>query len=197
MVQRLAEIIELLLHEQPGRRLLDELGDADRGSVGAVRRAEGVVHVVVGQLGKLVRKVLVIGFFFGVEAQVFEQQGMAFLQLRGHFLGLHADAIGREAHVDAAADARVQQVAQPFRHRLQAHLGIGLALGTAEMRCQHQSRMMADGVFDGEQRFRDAGVVHDAAALVERDVEVHPHEDTLAVEFEVFDGKLCHDRVIG
>jgi len=43
----------------------------------AVRRAEGVVHVDLSQRGKRFRKRRIVGFLFGVEAQILEQQHLA------------------------------------------------------------------------------------------------------------------------
>ena len=53
VAERLAQVVELLLHQVPGRRLGHVLGDAVGGGVGAVGGAEGVVHVDVGQRGEL------------------------------------------------------------------------------------------------------------------------------------------------
>ena len=176
MRQRLAEILKFLLHQQPGSVLLDEMRDAFGRCVGAMRRSERVVHVVVAKLAQLLGEVRIVGFLFGVEAQVLQQQRLAAFQLLGHLLGLHADAVGREADILAAAQHIVDQNAQPLGDRLQAHLGIGLAFGTSQMRSQDEPRAMTQRVLDGGQRLADASVVHDAA-VVERDVEVNPHED--------------------
>ena len=68
ILQHAAQIFQLFFHEQTGGGFLHEAGDADRGSVGAMSGAERVVHVEVGKLGELLGKILVILFFFGVEA---------------------------------------------------------------------------------------------------------------------------------
>ena len=44
-----------------------------------MRRTEGVVHVVLGQFGKLLGELGIVGFLFGVESQVFQKQGLALL----------------------------------------------------------------------------------------------------------------------
>jgi hypothetical protein len=53
------------------------VGDAFGGGVGAVGGAEGVVDVDLGEAGKLFGEGGVVGFFFGVEAEVFEQKDLA------------------------------------------------------------------------------------------------------------------------
>ena len=48
MLQGFAQISELLLHEQPGGRFLNKLGDPDGRGVGAMRSTERIIHVKVG-----------------------------------------------------------------------------------------------------------------------------------------------------
>ena len=55
------------------------------------------------------------------------------------------------------------------------------------MRSEDEARAVAQRVLDRGQRFADARVVHDAA-VVERDVEVDPHEDAVIVERKIADG---------
>ena len=156
-----------------------------------MRRAESVVDVVLGQLRELLGEVLIVGLFLGVEAQVLEQQRLALFQLGGDFFGFRANALGTEANVLAARQLLIEQHAQPLGHRLQAHLGIGLAFGPAQMRSQNQARSMAQSIFDGGQSFADARVVHDAPVF-ERHVEVNAHEDPVAIERKITNGKLGH-----
>ena len=184
MAERLAQVFQFLLHQQAGGVLLDEVGDAFGGSVGAMRRSERVVHVVVAELGELPGELGIVGFLFRVEAQVLEQQRLSLFQLGRHLFGLRADAVGREADVLAAAQNFVEQDAQALGHRLQAHLRIGLALGTAQVRGQNQARAVTQRVLDGGQGFADAGVVHHPS-VVERNVEVHPHEDSFAAQRKI------------
>src|ERR1019366_4385658 len=80
VLQDATEILQFLFHEQPGSGFLHELRDAYRGSVSTMGGAEGVVDVELGKLGKLLGKVFVVLFFFGVEAKVLEQQRLAFLK---------------------------------------------------------------------------------------------------------------------
>ena len=160
------------------------MGDALGGSVRAMRRAEGIIHVEVAELGQMLGEVRIVGFLLGMEAKVLQQQGLSALQLLRHFFGLHANAIRREADVFAAAHNVVEQDAQAFGHRLQAHLGIGLALGASQMRGEDEARAMPQRELNAGQRLADASVVHHAA-VVERDVEIDPHENALVVQRKI------------
>ena len=104
----LAEVGEFLLHEQAGGALaallLDEVRDAFGGGVGAVCGTEGVVDVDVAELGELFGEGWVVGLFGGVEAQVFEQESLAGLEVAGHLARDGADAVGREGDVLAVGE---------------------------------------------------------------------------------------------
>src|SRR5712664_3027717 len=72
---RFAEVRQLFFHEQAGGGLPDKTGDADDGSMGAMRGAEGITdEKAVAEGGELFRKSLVVLFFLRMEADVFEQE---------------------------------------------------------------------------------------------------------------------------
>ena len=81
LLQHPAEILDLLRHQQAGGRLLRVMDDALGRRVRAVRRAEGVVDVDVGERRELPREAAVVLLLFGVEAQVLEQHHAAGLGL--------------------------------------------------------------------------------------------------------------------
>ena len=54
--QRLAQVVQLLLHQVPGRRLGQVLGDALGAGVGPVGGAEGVVDVDSAKLASCLAK---------------------------------------------------------------------------------------------------------------------------------------------
>ena len=58
---------------------------------------EGVVDVDLAKAGELFGEVRVVGLFFGMEAEVLEEQHLAGFELAGHLGGDLADAVGREA----------------------------------------------------------------------------------------------------
>ena len=160
--------------------------------MGAVRGAEGIIHVEIGQAGKLLGKLLVVGFFFGMKAEILQQQGLALFQLSRHLLGFRTDAFGAEADVFVGGQFLVEQHAQAFRDRFEAHFRVWFPLGPAEMRNQNHAGAATQGVLDGGQSLADAGVV-DNAAVFQRDVEVHPHEDAVIGKSKIANGKFCHD----
>ena len=121
-----------------------------------------------------------------MEAEVFEQERLALFQLAGHFFGFYSDTIGAEAHVFAAGEFFVEQHAEAFGYRLQAHLGIGFAFRAAKMGGENQARTMPQGVFDSGQGLANASVVHDPA-IVEGNVEIHAHENSVVVERKIAD----------
>ena len=181
MAQHFAQVLQFFLHEQTRRGLLHEAGDADRGGMGAMRRSESVVYVVVGQAGKLLGELGIVGFFFGMEAQILQQQSLALFQLSGHLFSFRADAFRAEAYVFTARQFLVQQHTQALRYGFEAHRGIGFALGPAEVGDQHQPRPVTEGVLNRGQRFANASVVHHPA-IFERHIEIYPHEDAVIVE---------------
>ncbi len=111
-----------------------------------------------------------------MEAEVFEQQRLAFLELERHFFGFGPNALWAETDIFAARQFLVEQHAQTLGDGLETQLGIGLAFGTAEVRREDKAGAVTQSVLDAGQGFADARVVHDAA-VVERDVEVDAHED--------------------
>src|SRR5579864_5849282 len=158
----------------------------------AMRRSESVINVEIGQSGKLAGKALVVGLLFGVEAKVLEKQSLALLQFFGRFFRGQSDTVGGKADVAAPSHLLIQQHAQPFGGRLQAHLGVELSLGTAEVRGQDQSGALAQSVFNSRQGLTDASVVGNAAVFGKRHVEVHAHEDAMTVELQVLNRELGH-----
>ena len=163
------------------------MGDAFGGSVGTMRRAEGVVHVEVAQLSQSPGELRIVGFLFRVEAQVLQHQGLPALQFLSHLFRLNANAVGRKADVLTAPQNIIDQNAQPLGYRLQAHLGIRLALRTSKVGGKYESCAVPQRVLDSGQRLADAGIIHDAA-VVERDVEVNPHEDPFIVQRKITNG---------
>ncbi len=91
--------IELAHHQESGRALRDESCDSDRRGVGAMRRAEAVVHIDLFVARQFMREVAIVGFLFFVEAQIFEQDRIARLERLDHFAGVIANAVGRKRYL--------------------------------------------------------------------------------------------------
>jgi hypothetical protein len=94
--------------------------------VRAVRRAEGVVDVNVGQRGELLRELRIVFLLFFVKAKILQQHdfGAGFVNQR---VDLRPDAIRRED------DGAAQQLLQRGAHRREAPLGTFLAARAAEV----------------------------------------------------------------
>src|ERR1039457_6512149 len=92
--------------------------------------AEGVIDVELGKLCELLGKILIILFFFSVEAEIFKQQSLAFLELERHFFGFGPDALGAEADVFAARQFLVEHHAETLGDGFETQLWICLAFGT-------------------------------------------------------------------
>ena len=81
-----------------------------------------------------------------------------------------------------------EKLPQAIDDRAQAHLGIWLSLGTAEMRSENHFGAVTNGIFQRRQRLTNARVIHDLGAIFrERDVEVYTDEDVL-----MFQGKISN-----
>jgi hypothetical protein len=158
------ERLDLALEQQAGGAR-QQPGDPVRRGVRAVRGAERVVDVGVGQVGVALRQLGVVLRLALLVADVLEHHDVAV-----------RDAVERlgERHVDA------EQLARALRHRLQAELGLAV-LRPAEVRGEDEPGPALAQRLQRGKRGADAGVVGDRAVL-ERDVEVDPDEDPLAAE---------------
>ena len=183
---RFAEIGQLFFHEQAGGGLLDEARDADNGGMRAMRGAEGIANEnAVAESGKLFGKSLVVFFFLGMEANVFQNENFAVAQGFALAFGARADAIERKRH------RATEKLFQLFRGWPHGIFQIRAAFGAAEMRGEHDASAFLNSEANCRQRFADASVVRDDAVF-ERNVEVHADEDALAAKVEIVDGELVH-----
>ena len=146
---------------------------------------EGVVHVDVAQPRKLARELGIVFLFFGVKAQVFEQENGS--RLRQHGLHRRADAVRGHRH------GAPQKLGQPFRHGFQAHLRIGFALGAAQVAGQNHARAVVQRVLDARERRAYTFVAGDfLTSRRKRDVEIHAHKDALAAQVQISNGEGTH-----
>ena len=72
MLEDLPQVLDLRRHQQPGGRLLDVADDPFGRGVRAMRRAERVVDVDVGERRERRGERRVVLLLFGMEAQVLE-----------------------------------------------------------------------------------------------------------------------------
>ena len=155
--------------------------DAGGGSVGAVSGTESVVDENISQRSQSLGKLGIIGFFLGAETDVFQQHDLAGLDAVGHHLSDGADDVGGDGHLD------VQELFQRGGNGLQAHLGIDLALGAAQMGAQDDGGIVLQQITDGGQSAADADIIGDLAVLIQRHVEIAAQEDFLSGHVDVLD----------
>jgi hypothetical protein len=140
--------------------------------VRAVRGAEGVVHVHVGQPRERRHELRVVLLLAGVEAQVLEQQRVAVAELRGLRLDGGTDAVGRERDPERARDRRERE------------RGVAALLRAPEVRGeQHAPAALAHEV-ERLARGAQARVVGDPA-VAQRHVQVRAQEHAATREREL------------
>ena len=190
----LGKVGELLVHEQAGGGLRDEVGDALGGGVGAVSGAECVIDVDVAEAGELFCEGCVVGFLLRVEAKVFQEQCLAGFEIGGELGGDLTDAVWSEGYVFVFVEDVIEQRAEAVHNGAQRECVHVLAFGTAEVGGENDAGLAAQSVLDGGDGFADARVIRDAGRRVfgEGDVEVDADEDALAGEIQIADGKLGH-----
>ena len=133
------------------------MGDPLGGRVGAMGRAEGVVHVEVGQLRERFGQVWVVLRLPLLPAAVLQEEHLAWLErlrLRDDLVAHHS---GRERHRHA------QEPGQAIAYR--AHRELVTALRPAEVRDQDHLRVLLEQELDGGQRRPDPRVVGDRRRL--------------------------------
>ncbi len=146
-------------------------------------RAEGVVHIDVGEGGEAAGEVVAVLRLGLVEAEVLEEQHFAGGEaLRRLFRG-RAYAVFDEMHRDAEA------LAERVRDDGQGELGLALALGPAQMGSQHHARLRGEQAFERRQGGPDPAVVGDPT-VGERHVQVRADEDAKAGEV------ACGEQVV-
>jgi hypothetical protein len=111
--------------------------------------------------------VLVATFLLGVETQVLKQNDLTARGLVDGLLHLLANAVLSED------DALAEQLLQLRNNRLQAVLGVLLAIRTAKVGHEDDGLgALLDGILDGGQSTDDTLGVGDLLLVIERDVEV-------------------------
>ena len=114
---------------------------------------------------------------------------------------LASDVIGPDAQAKAAAlkpgqlHFEAEQLAQALGDGSEGILLVELALRTAQVGAEDHGRAVLQQVLDGRQSGLDAGLVGDGAGLfVQRHVEIAANEYLLALDVDVLDGLLVHEK---
>ncbi len=154
-----------------------------------MRGAECVVHVDIGEGGKLARELRVVRLLFLVEPKVLEEHHAAGGGGLDGIAGDRTDAILGEV------DFLPEQVPQPPRDRRQRKRRI-LALRPAEVRAEDDDRALLLQVLDRGEGLADARVIGDGA-VCERNVEIRAHQHPFAGDVDVANGLLANACLVG
>ena len=186
ILEQAREHRDLALHQEArvGRQ---ELGDADRARMGAVRGPERVVHVDLGVVRELAGERRVVLLLLGVEAEVLEEEELAVAQPLHGVDRADAERVAGDRHVAA------EELRQALGDRPQAEAVLDLAIGPAEVAREDHPRPVGQEVVDRRDRGTDARIVGDLAVL-QRDVEVDANEDALPGDVDVADVSLSMGR---
>src|SRR5262249_26035291 len=122
---------------------------------------------------------------FSMKAQILEHQHAARRQVRNHLLDLRSDAVGRKL------DCFPKKIAQTLGHRLQAVLRLRLAFRPPQMRRENKLSVLFDDIPDGGEPRLYTCIVGDLA-IGERNVEVHAHKHTAALQIEIRNPEFIH-----
>src|SRR5437667_6868035 len=94
--QQVAEILELLFHQEPGDGGLEQMRDRFRRRMRAMRRAERIVHIQIAEGSESPGQLRVVLFLTGPEAGVLDQRDTAAREPSRH--GHARRRVGDELH---------------------------------------------------------------------------------------------------
>ena len=188
VAEDLAEHLDLG-QDEAARGVRQQPRDVGDAGLLAVHDAEAVADEQVGEPGELGGEGTAYGGVLarlaGVVAHVLQQGDVAVAEPGHHRRRGLAGHVGREG------DRAPEQLGEARGDRRERQLGLGLALGAAQVGHEDDARPARAQRLDGRQRRADAAVVGDAtravAGVLERDVEVRPHEDPATGDVEVVD----------
>jgi len=181
LLQRLADIIELLLDQETGAAFLQEFRNGRIGGVAAVGIPEGIVDIDISVTRQLLGEAVVIGGLFGMEAEVLEQDHLSGLQRVDRLLDLGTDAV-----LDKP-DFLPQEPRKTFRHGRKAHIGDDLSLRPAQMRHHDDNGAFIQCIIQRWQHRPDPGVIGDVQTTVHRNVEVEAEQNLFPLDVDAVD----------
>ena len=143
--------------------------------MGPVRRPERVVHVHVGQGGQLVREAGIVLRLPWIEPDVLQHEDRARHRSLRRLRHGGTGRLREEPHVAP------QHVLQAPGHRRQREPGIRRSLRAAQVAATDQGRPGVQQLAERRERSLDPEVLGDPA-LLQGNVEVTPHQDSLPVQ---------------
>src|SRR5438093_2031266 len=181
------ESIQFLLHEESRSGRLHKGDNAHSRRMGPVGGSKCIIHIDVRQGGELFGEVAIVLLFFGMEAEILEQERLPVLKIGNHLLDLRAHT------VRSKSGGLSQQFTEPGRDGSQAVFRFGRTFRPSEMRGEYKASAFLEHIANGGERCLDAVIVCNLPGG-KRNIEVHPHENALAGKVQVGDGELVHMR---
>ena len=164
-----------------GKQMREAFG---RG-VRAVSGCESVVHIQIAEPREAFGEIQVVAFFFGVKAEVFEQEHVAVAQLRDGIFDRRADRVVHERNGD------VEPIRERLCDRAKREARIRLAVRTAQMRENDRARVVLVQPTQRWNRCIDAPVIEDSS-LGYRDVEILAHQNAFSSNVELCQSPKRH-----
>jgi hypothetical protein len=160
--------------------------------MGAVGRAKGVIDIDLGGAEQFLGESRIIFFLFRVEADVFQDQNLARLEIGPELVGLGAHAVCRKLYRTA------ERLGEVRGYGLEGILLLRLALGPPKVAGENKGGPSFEEQFKSGEGFLNPGIVRNFRSLgrgLERDVKIHPDENLFALGLEILDGQLGHDPI--
>ena len=128
-----------------------------QGAKGSFLVSEG--HAQVEGSGELLREILVVLLFLGVEANVLEEKGLAVLEVVDSLGGLIADAVLGDLHLLA------EELRQALGAGAERVLVLRTTLGAAEVGGDPNAGTVVEKVLDGRDGSANSRVIGDGLAI--------------------------------
>ena len=185
VLERLADVVDLLLHQE-SRDRLDVLRHARIRGMRTMRNAKRIVHSDIGERCELLCEGGIVFLLFLVIAQVLEQEDFARLQACRELLRLGADAIG------CPLDLTIEELCEMLDEMLRAELILTCLSRAADVAGDDERRAAVEQIVQRRQRTHHARIVRDVHLGIERDVVVHADEYLLALDVDILDCLFVH-----
>ena len=143
-------------------------------SMSAMRYAEAIVYIQICQGSQLLSKFHIVLFLFLMEAQVFQEQDMAGLELFSSSLSICTYAVRSEKNFFT------QQLAQMLGYRSQAVFGVHLSFRTTKMCHQNNGSLVVQKVLNSIQGRTNTSVIGNFTFVIKGYIEIYTHQHLFA-----------------
>ena len=154
VVDRIAQEIDLFLHQIADSILFHELRHADVGAVSTVCGAEGIVHENIRQRSQILAEFFAVLCLFLAVSCIFKEHYLSVLQRFGCGFRIRSDDFGIRCENDFLS----QQLGQALCYGSQGKLGLRLSLRLSQMGAEDDAAAVANQLLNRGQR-RDQTVL--------------------------------------